>query len=110
MVIVVLFLLFFIAAYVFSVIARFKLSDWSEDKTCTTDPDPDLCTSTTNQYIKSYFILIMMYVVFTVLRTFSFIPGRIRAARSLHHDLVETVMDAPVAFMMLLLLVVFSID
>ena len=77
-------------------IARFKLSDWSEDQTCTTKPD--LCTSTTNQYIKSYFILIMMYVLFTILRIFSFIPGRIRAARILHHDLANAVMDAPVSF------------
>ena len=96
MVIVILFLLFFIAAAIFSVIARFKLSDWSEDQTCTTKPD--LCTSTTNQYIKSYFILNMMYVVCTIVRVYSFIPGRVRAGRILHHDLTDSVMDAPVSF------------
>ena len=88
--------LFFAVGCVFNILSQFKLSEWSGDKVCITDPDR--CTEVTNAYITSYFTIIAAYVVCTLLRVFLFIPGRITSAQRLHDNLANVILDAPVSF------------
>ena len=89
-------LLCFILGTCFTIYSQFILSDWSEDTTCSTHPDD--CTTSTNRFIRMYFISILCYVVFTVIRCLVAIPARIRAAQIIHDDLTNVILDAPVSF------------
>ena len=89
-------LLCFILATCFTVYSQFILSDWSEDKTCVTDSDS--CTATTNRFIRMYFIAILCYLVFTIIRCLVAIPARIHGAQTIHDDLTNVILDAPVSF------------
>ena len=51
--------LFFAVGCVFNILSQFKLSEWSGDKVCVTDPDR--CTEVTNAYITSYFTICLLY-------------------------------------------------
>ena len=93
---VVIIVLFFALATICSVISKIILSTWSEDKTCTTNPDQ--CTSTTNHFIFIYARAIILYSIFTIVRTLLAVPARIGAAQKIHDDLTNVILDSPVSF------------
>ena len=93
---VVSIVLFFTLAMVCNVISKAVLSVWSEDKTC--NINPDACTSTTNRFILLYAIAIIIYSIFTVARTLTAVPARFRAAQTIHDELTNVILDAPVSF------------
>ena len=96
MVLVVLIVLFFVINTVCNVLSQYVLSAWSEDKTCTTNPDQ--CTSTTNHFIKLYAVVTLTYCLFMILRNCLSVPARINAAQKIHDDLANVILDAPVSF------------
>ena len=87
----------FALSTIFSCLAQFVLSQWSDDKTCDTATE-EICNSTTNNFIKMYTIYILTYAVFCVLRSIVSVPARMKAARKIHDNLLDVILDAPVSF------------
>ena len=86
-------LLCFIVATGFTVFSQFVLSNWSEDRTCSSDS-----AGCTQKYVRVYFLAILCYILFTIIRCLLAIPARIHGAQRIHDDLTNVILDAPVSF------------
>ncbi|KAK8803750.1 hypothetical protein WA158_001444 [Blastocystis sp. Blastoise] len=105
---VIVILLAFIIGQAMSIYSQFWLSDWSGDNQCTNgtyiDPVDNLtkiteqCQISTNYYLSGYGYILICVVVFFIIRACCSVPARIRAAKTIHKDLSEVIMSAPVAF------------
>ena len=93
---VVVIVILFVLSLVANVAGQFILSIWSEDKTCVTESDE--CVATTQHFVRLYALAMIGYCVFSIVRTLLIVPARIRAAQTIHDDLTNVILDAPVSF------------
>ena len=77
--------------------SQIVLTYWADDKHCSGEYTEE-CKNVTNNYIWGYFAAILVRSLFTFLRIYLSVHGRLKAAQSIHDDLSNTILDAPVAF------------
>lgn len=82
----------------FSIASIFLLSSWSDDSLCKNDTLTPECYENTQNYIRFYILFFLGNLVFLILQSILFIPGRFLASSSIHFQLTKTVLGAPISF------------